>query len=152
MYVLQGTHEPYEDSLETAITDCFELMTKYISALKNAGVYDNTVLIIMGDHGYFPSETYKMNPALFIKGFDESHDFVVSDAPVSYADFPESFLRLLNGATGTEVFDAREGEIRERRFLNPYVVDDRHIVEMIHTGHASDVTAFIETGTVYTPQ
>lgn len=152
MYVLQGTHDPYKDTIETAVADCFALIDEYIAALKKAGVYDNSVIVIMGDHGYFPSELYKMNPALFVKGIGEHHDFRVSDAPVSYADIPEAYLRLYNGAVDEEVFDAKNGELRERRFLNPYEWDDDHIIEMTHIGPASDVTCFTPTGTIYTPQ
>lgn len=158
---LQGTHTPFEyqqnidssyrNSYEDSIDICFRLCGEFLSALKDAGVYDNSAIIILGDHGEREPKVFNQNPALFVKGINEKHEFRISDAPISYEDLMDAYFRLIEGASGDEVFDARAGDVRERRFLSTYVRDDQHIVEYIHTGHASDASGLKETGRVFTP-
>lgn len=52
-----------------------------------------------------------------LKGKNESHDYTVSEAPISYDDLQEAYSRLLDGATGEDVFDYKEGDERQRRYL-----------------------------------
>ena len=49
----------------------------YLEKLKKADSYDNSVIIIMSDHGYDEegTEEYgRQNPLLMIKGRNEHHD------------------------------------------------------------------------------
>ena len=161
MFHLQGVHDPFDYQLEMdgdysgtyedAMGVCVELIGELAEALKKAGIYDNTAIVVTGDHGHRPSVLYNMNPALFVKGMGEHHDFAVSDAPVSHEDFVEAFLRLLSGKNGEEIFDAREGDVRERRFLSTYIWDDDHIVEFSQVGEARNVENLKETGNVFSP-
>ena len=48
-----------------------------------------------------------------------------------------------------EVFDWKEGDARERRFLRYSFLDDDHMQEYIQTGYASDKDTMIPTGREY---
>ncbi|MDO5444296.1 MAG: sulfatase-like hydrolase/transferase [Eubacteriales bacterium] len=161
MFHLQGVHDPFDYQLEMAgdysgtyedaMDVCVKLIGEYVAALKEAGIYDNTSIVVTGDHGHRPNVLYNMNPALFIKGMNEQHDFTVSDAPISHEDFVEAFLRLIDGKNEQDIFDAKEGDVRERRFLSTYIWDDDHIVEFSQLGDAKNVDNLTETGNVFTP-
>lgn len=71
----------YRSSLEASLT----LTKAYLQKLKEAGVYDNSVIIVMADHGtngeYYLEPMGRQNPILFVKGIGEQHAFEVSQAP-----------------------------------------------------------------------
>ncbi|MFQ8901895.1 MAG: hypothetical protein ACLR7D_08430 [Lachnospira eligens] len=60
------------------------------------------LFIVMADHGYGLSygPRNRQHPVLFVKGKNESHDYTVSEAPISYDDLQEAFSRLLDGSNG----------------------------------------------------
>ena len=58
-------------------------------------------------------------------------------------------MRLLDGRRSDEVFDRKEGDARERRFLRHSFLDDDHMQEYIQTGYASDMDTMIPTGREY---
>lgn len=136
----------YEDNIKACLT-----MTKaYLEKLREGGVYDNSVIIVMADHGYNGTDPHgRQNPAFFVKGINEAHDFAVSDAPVSFEDLQEAYRRLLNGAAGGSVFDWKSGDQRERRFLFYEYLKEDYMVEYMHPGQADDTEAMYETGEIY---
>ena len=125
------------------------LTRAYLDKLKKAGAYDNTVLIIMADHGYQEGDVAwgRQCPILLIKGFDEKHDVLQrSNAPIAHEDLQQAYVRLLDGAQGSEVFDWKEGDVRERRFLFYKYLHDDHMEEYIQKGEASDLNTLLPTG------
>ena len=153
---LDGAHVPFQydknmniienGTYEEEIEACMTLTKAYFDKLQKAGVYDNSVIIVMADHGFngesgdVERETFgRHNPILLVKGVHERHDLHISNAPISYADLQEAFLRLLNGMDSAKIFDWREGDQRERRFLFYYYLGDDHMVEYMQTGHADDI-------------
>ena len=166
---LEGAHAPfcYDKDLNivessdypTCIQASMTLTDSYLKKLKEAGVYDNSVIIVMADHG-FNSElsdegrTFeaRQNPILFVKGVGEHHPYTTSDIPLSFSDLPASFINLMEGQSGEEAFAWTEGQQRERRYLYYDLNDgvgEKHMVEYIQTGHASDLSTLIRTGTEY---
>lgn len=138
----------YEDNVKASLT----ITKAYLDKLKEAGVYDNSVIIVMADHGYsniIGDYHEQQNPIFFVKGMEESHDFSVSEAPISYEDLQEAYVRLLNGAGSDQIFDWKEGDQRERRFLFYEGGEEDHMIEYMQPGHASDADAMYETGNVY---
>ena len=105
----------YRQSMEASIT----LAANYIQALKDSGAYDNTALIVMADHGYNgmgekEEDFLRQAALLLIKGRNEQHDTMqISEAPISYEDLQEAYVRLLDGAQSDAVFDWKEGDTRE---------------------------------------
>ena len=141
----------YRQSMEASVT----LAAVYIRALKESGAYDNTSLIVMADHGYNgmgekEEDFLRQAALLLIKGRGEHHDTMqISEAPISYEDLQTAYGRLLDGAQSNSVFDWKEGDVRERRFLEYTPGDEEHMVEYLQKGHAQDLSTMIPTGRVY---
>lgn len=139
----QGT---YRDVMEASVT----ITKAYLNMLKDAGLYDNSVIIVMADHGLEGNApelyTGRQNPILFVKGINEHHEMLLSEAPVSYDDLQPAFQRLLEGKAGTEIFDAQEGDVRERRYLFYEYEEEDYLYEYITEGHASDDSSLQATG------
>lgn len=132
-----------------------ELIRAFIESLKQAGVYDNSAIIILSDHGYQPAsgapENYilsRFNPVLMIKGFDERHDFAVSDKPVSYHDLPEAYRDLLDGKQSSELFPDAEYP-RTRTVIWYEIYKEEHKEEYRTDGKATEWDKFVNTGKVY---
>lgn len=150
-YIEDGT---YSGNLKATLT----IVDAYLEKLKTAGVYDNSVIIIMSDHGY--DDAYgviedveacenRQNPIFFVKGIDERHEMAVSQAPVSYSDLQSVFVKLLEGKHSNEIFEYQDGDTRERRYIYYDFVEDEYMYEYISTGHASDDEAMVFTGNTY---
>ena len=145
-------------SLEESARACMVILDMFIERLKTEGIYDNSVIVIMADHG---ASTYKgggyvQSPILCIKGFDEIHGFKISEAPVSYEDLQDGFINLLNGKTGEEIFNVKEGDERTRTmYYTHYIGQQRKFtqnepfIELQTTGHAFDLKYLNMTGVTY---
>jgi hypothetical protein len=142
--VEEGT---YEQNVEASI----KIAEAFINKLKEAGVYDNSSILIMADHGYQDTDDIKdrFNPLLMIKGFGEKHPFAVSEAPISYFDLPEAYNRLLDHRMAEDCFDAREGDYRVRRLLFLEWLKEDYIQECIQDGYAADYQNIKPTGKEY---
>lgn len=156
---LEGAHPPFqydkdvnyisEDATyEQNIEACITAADTYLQKLKNNGVYDNSVIIIIADHGYNFSEVFgRQDPILMIKGRGEKHKMQVSNAPISFDDLQEAYLRLIDGKQGTEVFDWKEGDRRERRYLWMEThLRTEHMIEYLQPGKAGDTDAMFKSG------
>jgi hypothetical protein len=163
---LEGAHVPliynadvttsdvtsYTGNVEAANT----VLAAYINRLKEEGVYDNSVIIIMSDHGFnreigdIPDD--RQHAVLFVKGINEHHDSMQTDsAPISQADFQEAYIKLLDGADSSEIFDWKEGDVRQRRYMFhlPVKEDERVIYEFVETGDSSNTEDIERTGNFY---
>lgn len=145
--VSNGTHK---DNVRSSMT----IVKTYLEKLKKQNVYDNSVIIILSDHGWTEDSdlygTGRQNPILCIKGRNEKHKMQVSSAPVSYVDLQTAYRRLLEGISSTNVFDIKEGEHRERRYLiYDYPTDGVTISEYVQTGNARDTSSLYPTGEEY---
>ena len=159
---IEGAHTPFrynqdvvpipesEGSYEQNVLCSITIMKAYLQLLKDAGVYDDSAIMIMGDHGFnYDNDEYwgRQNPALMIKGMDEKHGYAVSMIPVSYDDLQTAYSRLLAGKTAEECFDAKEGDSRERRYMH-YIREEK-ITEYMLEGLASDSGSLVPTGRVF---
>ncbi len=139
----------YDQNVQAAMT----VLKQYLDNLKAAGVYDNTAIVVMADHGYWTYWDDKLlgrsNPLLAVKGVGESHKLSVSEAPISYEDLQECFSRLLDGTSFDQVFDAKEGDQRIRRYLSYNYLEEGHIVEFEQKGYATDLGTMVATGRVF---
>lgn len=131
------------------------LISAFIERLKEYGVYDNSVIIIMADHGYQPAtgkpDNYilsRFNPILLIKGFDEKHELVYSDKPVSYLDLPQAYTDLLDGKQSSELF-SDAAYPRTRTVIWYEIYSEEHMVEYQTDGKATEWDKFKETGEVF---
>lgn len=129
------------------------LINKFINNLKDCGVYDNSIVIIMGDHGDTMDEDgfWGTNPCFMIKGLNENHDLCMSDKPLSYCDLQEIYINLLNGYKSDEAtLFVPDGE-RNRYFyrIDPLSDNDMKLIEYESQGNAYDYNEMKETGVVY---
>lgn len=164
---LNGAHVPFiydenmniideeEGTYEQTMLAVLSGAGNYVEKLRGSGAYDNTVLIIMADHGYNgmgekEEDFLRQAALLLIKGRNEQHDTMqISEAPISYEDLQEAYVRLLDGAQSDAVFDWKEGDTRERRFLEYAPGNEKHMVEYLQKGHAQDLTTMVPTGRVF---
>lgn len=168
---LMGAHVPfYYDKDVNEIDDadyftCIEssmtVTMAYLNKLRESNVYDNSIIIVLSDHGYNiegeavkiaqknENETGRQHPILFVKGLHESHDFQVSGAPISYEDLVSAYYKLLDGADSDHCFAYKEGDQRERRYLLYKYLGEDHMVEYVQTGYAGDLSTLVPTGRVF---
>lgn len=162
MIHLEGAHVPFAYNEQVEVVDdadygsCIEasmtVTMAYLDKLKEAGVYDNSVIVIASDHGLAADPdvmTGRQHPILLVKGLQESHAFRVLGAPVSQEDFVDAYGRLLAGAASDSIFDWREGDERERRYLYYHIVNRDYMEEYVQTGHASDEETLLPTGRIF---
>jgi hypothetical protein len=117
-------------------------MQLFTENLKRIGVYDKSMIIIIGDHGFGTDINlglYKSGlaglpdggkiemrkkalaiPLALVKPFGASGEFKISDAPVSLIDIPITFAKALGvsgNLVGKSIPEIGENENRTRRFL-----------------------------------
>ena len=159
---LEGAHEPHvydkdlnvlDDSPYRDVIEAnFKMVDLFLTRLREAGVYDNTVILIMSDHGSHNGkdlDTINQHPILLVKGLNEHHGFRRDDAPISYDDLQQAYFKLEQGALSDEIFDWSEGDSRERRFLYYEMINSDYIIEYTQTGHAEDMATLVPSGKVY---
>lgn len=108
------------------LRQCMAVVDMYAQFLKENGLYENTTILITGDH---PSPYYNMGSidapkltALYVKrAGDASAPFTLSNAPVSHEDLWPTVMDEAGIAMpadyGTSLFDVAENDERERRFI-----------------------------------
>lgn len=107
VYELHGIHAPYtlnrefetvqfsenmslrDKQLEGALA-ALKLLTEYVDALKRAGLYDNTTIILTADHGF----DMRFYPVMLVKeaGTATGEKLKVNSAPISFQDDYEIIL------------------------------------------------------------
>ena len=138
---------PYRDVIEGNLT----MLRLFFQRLKEAGVYDSTAIVLLSDHGSSNTTdlvTLNQHTMLLVKGRNERHPFRTDDAPVSYDDLQGVYAKLLDGGESADCFPWREGDARERRFLDYLLTDWSVLTEYIQTGHAEDMETLKATGRV----
>ncbi len=136
---LHGCHTPYildeNGDVSDGATDIsqvigsFKSVKKYLEYLKKIGVYDNSTIIISGDHGDPNEETQPLHEqieegvttAIMIKPRNAKNEKLVkSSAQVSVSDIIPTIVKDANIKTdknyGESAFDIRENEERTRIF------------------------------------
>lgn len=156
---LWGAHPPYEydkdlnylpegGTLAQSVEACLTLSDLYLRKLKEGDVYDNSVIIIIADHGngeYCEEDNMNQHPVLLVKGVNERHGFRVDNRPVSFEQLQSAYVHLLDGGDGQSVFDGQP-QPENRRFLWYDIKDDTHIVEYEQSGQAGDMNTTKPTG------
>jgi hypothetical protein len=99
----------YEDSLAKSRNDSavhsMEIVSAMISALKRNGIYDDTVIIILADHGPHRSTptTINFNPILLVKPINSRRIFEESSSPMVLGDIPQLVINILNNPTNSQI-------------------------------------------------
>lgn len=135
----------YEEKIGSSIT----LIEKYLDRIKKSGQYDNSVIIVLADHGNNGYDAVgRQNPILYIKGINETHNKTqISDKKVSYVDLNDCiYYNLMDGKQGEDVLPEIDDN-RVRRFIWYKDYDDMY--EQTLDGHAWETDKLINTGNTY---
>ncbi len=155
---LSGTHLPlkYDENFELlpegdsrrssstlGMKQSFKIINKYIDEMKRLGVYDNSTIIITGDHCSIGSDSEvplrwaHVTPLIVKPSSAADGELAVSGAPVTHADIFPTILESegINGGSplGESVFDVSATETRKRTyyFQKYEVVDGSTNYEMV---------------------
>jgi hypothetical protein len=138
LYHLKGTH-PLKDydrdfkhcpegvGFEESALGCINLLKKYTDTLKDRGVYDNTTILVLADHGenlYENDENRFVNsPLVLYKGRSEKGNMTVDDTACSFSRLNDLYEMILNNGCSNE--DAS----------GAMAMDERYTYEIIWAGH-----------------
>lgn len=136
----------YKDEVNASI----KLTSSYIDLLKNNNIYDNSVIVIMADHGYNGRERIgRQNPVLLIKGINEvNKEMKISDKKVSHIDLMDTYKDLLDGKKSMDLFK-NIPENRKRKFIYYEYTKENHMTEYETEGHAWENNKMTKTGKEY---
>lgn len=157
---IEGGHTPFQYGMGMKpITDgvyddkcdaCVSICDKYINRIKESGLYDNSAIVILADHGYDKFDKTRLNrfnPVLYIKGINEKHDKIQNNAaPISHEDLAASFAKLADGTEANNIFKYKEGDTRTRRIMYYLWKNEDHIIEYKTDGPSYDSSVMKETG------
>lgn len=150
---LNNIEDSEDASYENNLKACMTVINTYLTCLKESGVYDNTAIVILGDHGFedkIHSHT-RQNPFIVMKGFGEKHEFTISDTPLSYDYLADIYQNMLDGKTETDIIPEIASKNNTRRYIDYDFYHDDVLPEYELTdAHASDPNALQPTGKVYT--
>lgn len=155
---IEGGHVPFdcdeelneipveEGNYDKKLKATLKIIDSYIDRLKKNNVYDNSVIVIMADHGYWNSrDSGRHNPILYIKGTNEHHKMETSEIPVSYEDLCNAFTELIQDKNSNELFQNIDKN-RTRRFIDNAFEEEDAMTEYEVKGKAWDKSAVVETG------
>ncbi len=130
-----GTQDWNRESTAEQITCLLEQISELIERLQRLDVYDQTLIVIHGDHGsqwssplvesktgsiVAPSIIGMANPLMLIKPLGARGTLRFSRAPVSLRDVPATLIDAMGIAAdpaGTPMFQVAEDAVRERQFV-----------------------------------
>lgn len=156
---IEGAHVPYQYNKEMeTVTDgdyndmveaCLTICDQYLRRLKESGVYDNSAIVILADHGHDATYTdyaLRMNPVLMVKGIgDKREEMEINKTPVSYVDLSKALTRLVKGTPANEIFDGFTYE-NGRRYIKYAAGKEEFMWEFIAHGKAYEADKMEETG------
>ena len=163
---VEGAHLPFEydkdlnpiekGTYSQKIEATIKVIDTWLSRLKNNGAYDNSVILIMADHGYYDvdHDSYgeevleRFHPVLLVKGRQENHELVESDVPVSHLDLMDAYMELLDGKKGGEIFRDTDPD-RKRQVIWYEYRNEEHMVEYQLEGNRFEREDFKPTGRVF---
>lgn len=158
-YHLNGAHAPYtmsencesiphrEGSEQAQAWGCFKIIDAYIAQLKRLGVYEESTIIVMADHGYREYSVVEQNPLFMLKLPGQSADFSVSDMPFSYASMSEFLVSCING--NVDAFENYAADGQRLFYMETEDGSQINIVEYAVNGLAYDNENTVKTGVVF---
>ena len=134
------------------------LLGKMLRSMKRLGVYDNSMIFVLGDHGLGleagrgrfagkPLDGWLARglPLLLVKKPGTGGPLLVSDAPASLGDIPRTVAGRLGwegSYPGEDLFALAPGLKRKRRFVNANSVRNGKFQEYEISGHSWDPSAW----------
>ena len=150
---------------------CLQITRRFIEKLKEIGIYDNSIIVILADHGRgHPEKTCEttangnmayLAPLILVKPFKARGALKKTDAPVTIADLPRTVfdeLGIKADATGQSMLNLPEATSRERKYY--YCRHERQAWTKLHMpdlheyivdGHSWEPGSWHRTGRTMTP-
>lgn len=168
LYHIQGSHEPYtldRNGMEVKESDAleqtrgvFELINIFFSKLREEGIYENSNILILADHGRLGM---KQNPCCMLKRSNEQHPLRIDDVPLSYEEnLIPTIMSLITGEENEKSFDRVdrvETDPITRTVCSPINTVLNHkeyyysAFEYSSSGHARDFYKFRQNGVIHSP-
>lgn len=112
-------------SVEDTAVAVNKVIGEYLRTLKEYGVYDNSDIFIMADHGLREEhgDCSAMTPLFMYKpAYSDFSGIKISNAPISHADLFPTFVKMAGGEPSERtIFDIAEDEERERVYAGDNV-------------------------------
>lgn len=159
---LHGSHSPFtlnsnverveeSTSLEQTVGS-FKIIDEYINELKRLGVYDNTTIVITGDHGYPYTDTEPpleymdegTRTCVFIKPKNSTGELKTKHTQTSLTDIIPTIVKdtklKTNYNYGDSLFDIDENQTRTRIYYHSRLSGDSKLIfdKYEITGDAAD--------------
>lgn len=161
---------PLKNTRENVIrqsADALERVLQFLDKLRKLSLYDDSTIVIQGDHG--TSLSYRMQdrsghwvdsrdsglrisgavlPLLLVKPARSKGQMQVSDAQVELNDLPATIvalLRLPGEFGGKNIFEVKRGELRDRTYARGMVNRDTSR----HTGFFTALQEYVISGSVF---
>lgn len=167
IYHMNGVHPAYsmtEDFVkvwdngvteQVVLRGDMRIIYAYINAMKKAGIYDTSTIIITGDHGRHSDGNPETNPAVLVKFPEQGdpHELIHNSAPIHFrnlhATIAAAFLEDYS-AYGPSVFDITQtSDVERLHTINHTIMEQRLRLEnyddsleearLIVIGEASDL-------------
>ncbi len=116
LYHLKGTHPirnykrdfTYTDEevgFEETALSCIDMLDSFLNELRKNGVYDNSNILVMADHGetlYGDRIEYLNSPLFLYKGREEHGAMRIDDSPCSYTKLDGLYKNIIEGRTSND--------------------------------------------------
>ena len=138
----QGMHKAYQtEKVIPLFEENMAIVNRYITFLKQTGLYDSATIIITGDHGYSRNDktdlTEAVRTAMLIKPAGASHDEIaVSQAQTSHTQLWATILEAAGAENGKDygvsILETPEGVDMERQHIwhtyNCDLIEFRYVI------------------------
>lgn len=128
---LVGTHEPFTLSEDVTkieksnaiaqLKGCMKIVSTYLQELKRQEVYDETAIMILGDHGAILGN----QPALLFKSMGSRGPLKVSDAAIEYGDIHQTLLQEIDAEASHGMSIPLIGTTSRKRMNYDYKIHDQ---------------------------
>lgn len=125
---IRPEHEINEKNEQRALKAIMMMIQTYTEELRNLGVYDESTIIIMGDHGRHNKQDQEKYPAILVKRAGENHPLQYSDNPVCFRNLVATIgseVTKDDTKYGPGVFDVDiESDVQRLQTLAPHVLTE----------------------------
>lgn len=156
---IEGGHVPFDldenlnrienGTYKDKVLASLNVVDLYIKKLRENNLYDNSIIIVLADHGYaYEDGIARFNPILLIKGFDEHHKMTKSDKSIIQTDLIDAYPDLIDGKKSYELFPTIGSE-RIRNFIEYKYLSENNMYGYVTDGKAWEIDKYKYTGENY---